>query len=248
MVVETPLPPRPKWEELSADEQKPYLDIVIKLFYEKQLKDPTAYNLTRQQVAMRTFAVQNKQFFLEDLTPDEVDMVQSIAKKNYENGVLTSKDETNISQNSSNHQHGKSKTGFVLRGVHIAVSILCAVSFVLALTFSLLSSGTSPWMYVFYIIGFISIFVAIGFGNAKQEYCKKCGCKGVVYDKDTQEYDKFERKHVTDAEARWTQDGHVSYDKDGNAYVEQVKHYKLTTYYMECPCCGDKWKVKRVFK
>lgn len=86
-IVETPPPPpRPTWEELSADEQKPYLEDVIRVLFEGQLKDPTLSGLTRQQIAMREYSLQNKQFYFEDLTEIEAMGVKKIAKENYDSG------------------------------------------------------------------------------------------------------------------------------------------------------------------
>ena len=68
------LPLKPKWEELDEETKKPYINSAIKNLYEKQLKDEKL-ELTRQQRALKKDSIDNNEFFIEDLTAEEKELV-----------------------------------------------------------------------------------------------------------------------------------------------------------------------------
>ncbi len=85
-----PPPPKPKWEELKEEEKKSYIDNAIKQLYENQLKN-TNLELTRQQRAIKKDCLENKEFYLEDLTEEEKASVEQTAKSDYDNGISLTK-------------------------------------------------------------------------------------------------------------------------------------------------------------
>jgi len=75
------------WEDLSDDKIKQvYYNAAIKAHYETQLEsaDKGEIKLSKQEKALKFYAIQNNEFSLEDLTKDELEYIEEFAKKLYE--------------------------------------------------------------------------------------------------------------------------------------------------------------------
>ena len=129
------------------------------------------------------------------------------------------------------------------RKIEIAGRV-CGIISVVMLVVCLICSfcGLATIMIPFYIIGFICGGVWIWSVFAKRRFCSRCGCAGEeVSCEQTGQSTKVERKLVTQNHERQSSNGHISVDKDGNEYVEQLvttTTYKIT---MMCPNCKHIW-------
>lgn len=95
------LPLKPKWEELDEETKKPYINSAIKNLYEKQLKDEKL-ELTRQQRALKKDSIDNNEFYIEDLTDEEKELVNTSAQELYNNRTnkkAVQKESKNINKN-----------------------------------------------------------------------------------------------------------------------------------------------------
>ena len=75
-----------EWKDLTEEEKSKYITFAIKLLYKEQLADETL-ELSRQQKAIKKDCLETNEFFVEDLTEEELEQVNKIAEQNYENGV-----------------------------------------------------------------------------------------------------------------------------------------------------------------
>lgn len=168
-VAETPAPPKLKWEELSQDEQKPYLENAIQELYESQLKNPSLLGLSRQQIAMREYALHNKQFYLEDLSEIEVLGIQKAARSNYENGVLPNSKKVNTpttkNKEEYRQQRFKSKAAKLRLWLYIGLGMLAFGIVLMGLSGYLFEKGVNisiVLMFVSYMLmpaGFICMVI-----------------------------------------------------------------------------------------
>ena len=89
------------WSDLTPEQQKPYIDRAIKQLFQSQLEDKNI-ELTRQQRALKKDSIDNNEFFIEDLTDEEKELVNTSAQELYKNRTnenVAPKETKNINKN-----------------------------------------------------------------------------------------------------------------------------------------------------
>lgn len=97
--------PKKKWEDLSEDKQKEYIEIMIQALYEEQLSSGIS-KLTRAQIALKKNCLDNNEFLFDDLNKKEKEMVLKLAKEFVEN---ENDCEDNYEYNNNQYQEYKKK-------------------------------------------------------------------------------------------------------------------------------------------
>ncbi len=217
-----PPPPKPTWEELKEENKKSYIDNAIKELYERQLKE-TNSELTRQQRALKKDCLETKDFLIEDLTEEEKQKVETIAKRNYDNNLLNKNKNISITPKKSDYrtQYYKSK-GFRIRlGFYISLTtMILGFAFDLVAGLTSETASESPLFTIGLAISFASLLPLIILWFKKKEYCKICGCKGEVK--------QIEERYL-----------YQSVETPGVVTNESVGYI-----HAECPNCHNTWKVR----
>ena len=89
------------WSDLTPEQQKPYIDRAIRQLFQSQLEDKNI-ELTRQQRALKKDSIDNNEFFIEDLTDEEKELVNTNAQELYKNRTnenVAPKETKNINKN-----------------------------------------------------------------------------------------------------------------------------------------------------
>lgn len=116
-----------------------------------------------------------------------------------------------------------------------------ALLFVIALIIG--SNGLLTTAGVFILIPLVIIWFCV---TAMKRCCPICGHKGEICDShflgSTQ---KIERKKILDNYTTISNaKGHISYDKDGNPYEEQIVTTSIYEKTLKCTSCGYEWKME----
>lgn len=88
-------------ERFNTRATKPYIDRAIKQLFQSQLEDKNI-ELTRQQRALKKDSIDNNEFFIEDLTDEEKELVNTSAQELYKNRTnenVAPKETKNINKN-----------------------------------------------------------------------------------------------------------------------------------------------------
>lgn len=192
---------------------------------------------TKEQIQYRGKILETKgEIDYSKLIPDEKDAFVDIVNQRVKE----------IFPKSIEYKNSKRRKLGIVQLILLISTIVCGF---LAIMFSLLSNGTSPFMYIFYVISFISGILTFLYGKAKIPYCKKCGSLGAVVDVEKESHQEFKRELVTrKSEIKYISDAHVSFDQDGNAYKEKIVDVTTEKITLRCPCCDYEWRRKKVQK
>jgi len=159
----------------------------------------------------------------------------------------TNKEEVNEVESLSDEEFKEVYKHSARRKIEIAgliCGIISAVMLVVCLGCSF--SGLANIMIPFYIICFICGGVWIWSIFAKRRFCCRCGCLGEeISCEQTGQSTKVERKLITQNHERQSANGHITIDKNGNEYIEQL--VTTTTYEitMMCPNCKNTWTFSK---
>lgn len=123
--------------------------------------------------------------------------------------------------------------------------IVGVVALLIAVIISLGSAEKSQFMVFAYIIGFIACLVGIWGAKAKHSFCPLCGSVGKQISSELIDTStKIERKVVISDWQKTTAKGHISYDKDGTAYEEQLVTKNTFNKTLRCTNCNNEWEVE----
>ena len=174
----------PRWEEISEDERKIYIDDAIKDLFIKQLGDPY-YEMDVKTLSERRLALQMNAFVYDSLTEEEKRLVNQSAKNTYIKNNYPSHEigQSNSNSEKTNSNHASTKKGLSkLAKSMIIIPIVWLVLFIglfiisssiiptnpsLAVTFGYLS------ILVYCLGGAVSLFETIGIIILIMRYIKR---------------------------------------------------------------------------
>lgn len=83
-----------KWEDLSDEDKQPYIEWAIKNLYEKQLdNNEEVKKLSREKLALKKMCVKNNEYYVQDLSAKEKQLVIKEAQLSYENDEHETEDD-----------------------------------------------------------------------------------------------------------------------------------------------------------